>query len=225
MATILTTVLVSKGKKASSVEDYEGQDSSLSNQSTSDVLSNHTDQPVNETVISQPPTNQSITGGSSNIPPPVVITFPPNNASDTSSSISFTATTPPAMSPTIAPVLTPTTDSPRCFTTRDQLKEAVDEYMKDHSKHSPIAERYGWPIGEWCTSLVTDFSGIFHNGDLSTGLINHEDPLSIKFAHFDESLANWDVSNAVNMASMFRGAKHFTGQGLNRWYVNDEIAH
>ena len=196
--------------------------------SSADVLSNHTDQStVNESIISESSTNQSSTtteGESSNIPPPVVITFTPNNddSNDTGNAISVT-TTPPTMPPTAVPVLPPTIHSSKCFTTRDQLKEAVDTYMKDHSKHSPIAEKYGWPIGEWCTSLITDFSGIFHNGDLATGLINHEDPLSIKFAHFDESLANWDVSNAVNMASMFRGAKHFTGQGLEKWYVINDF--
>jgi hypothetical protein len=104
---------------------------------------------------------------------------------------------------TVLPTIVPTVDLPSsdvastCFTSREELKFAIDAFMLDQSKYSTVARTYGFPIGEWCTSLVTDFSELFYNRELTTGLINHEDPLSFKFAHFDDSLSNWDVSNDV----------------------------
>jgi hypothetical protein len=125
------------------------------------------------------------------------------------------------VSPTIAStVASPPSDATStCFTSREELKLAVDAFMSDQSKYSTVARKYGFPIGDWCTSLVTDFSELFHSGDLTTGLINHEDPVSINFAHFDDSLSNWDVSNGVSFAGTFRGARHFSGRGLDKWWV------
>ena len=37
---------------------------------------------------------------------------------------------------------------------------------------------------------------------------------------FDQDLSNWNVSNVINMESMFRGASNFN-QSLNNWDVSN----
>ena len=100
---------------------------------------------------------------------------------------------------------TSSTTQYKCFTTRDQLRQAaLDYYNKTAS--SLVKQTYG-NMEDWCVSAVTDMSGIF------AGL-----PPT-----FNENLGNWDVSNVVNMSYMFDGAFAYTGQGLNGWDVSKVI--
>ena len=59
--------------------------------------------------------------------------------------------------------------------------------------------RFGWPIGIWCVSQVTDMSGLF--ADKAT---------------FNEDLSGWDVSSVVNMKGMFQGTALYN-QDLCSW--------
>lgn len=75
-----------------------------------------------------------------------------------------------------------------------ELHDAVSSYLQSsRSWVSAAATTYGWPIGTWDVSAVTDFS---HTFDV------HREPL---VAFFDEDLEGWDTSRARSMAFMFRG--------------------
>ena len=92
------------------------------------------------------------------------------------------------------------TQARRCFTQHDELRQAVKEYARDSSPHSAVATRYGWPMGTWCVSDITDFSRIF------------------KYSTLNEPLDDWDVSGARTMERMFYGARSFD-QNLTTWNV------
>mmetsp|Transcript_7719 Transcript_7719/g.11688 ORF Transcript_7719/g.11688 Transcript_7719/m.11688 type:complete len:116 (+) Transcript_7719:3-350(+) len=44
-----------------------------------------------------------------------------------------------------------------CFTTRDELKAAVDQYVQGDWDIAGTV-KYGWTIGSWCVGNVTDMS-------------------------------------------------------------------
>ena len=70
------------------------------------------------------------------------------------------------------------------------LQNAAGNYelVNDQVARQKIASVYGWPIGEWCVSPLTDFSNIFRG---------HRE--------FNEPLDGWDVSKAVDLTQMFQG--------------------
>lgn len=104
-----------------------------------------------------------------------------------------------------AATTTSSTTQYKCFTTRDQLRQAALDYF-NKTASSLVKQTYG-NMEDWCVSAVTDMYGIF------AGL-----PPT-----FNENLGNWDVSNVVNMSYMFDGAFAYTGQGLNNWDVSKVI--
>ena len=79
-----------------------------------------------------------------------------------------------------------------CFDDREELILAVHDYLRDSSPGTPVAQKYGWPIGQWCVSNVTDFSKIFFNQ-----------------TEFNEDISEWDTSQAKNMHGMFEMATRF----------------
>jgi surface protein len=89
--------------------------------------------------------------------------------------------------------------SGKCFEGRNELADAVSEYLADSSPDTPVAQEYGWPIGKWCVSEVTDFSEIFANA-----------------TDFNEDLSEWDTSSGVTMEKMFMMAQSFN-QPLSSW--------
>ena len=89
----------------------------------------------------------------------------------------------PAVTPTSVPAQT-------CFNTNQELSDAVDAYIADNSASSTTAITYGWPIGTWCVSYITDMFGLFRDKDT-----------------FNEDIGQWDVSNVSVMNEMFWGAK------------------
>lgn len=89
-----------------------------------------------------------------------------------------------------------------CFRDREELATAVDAYLSDSSPHTDVATRYGWPIGSWCVSDVTDFSTLFLNA-----------------TEFNEDLSGWDTSKALTMHGTFEMATSFN-QPLNSWNVS-----
>lgn len=87
----------------------------------------------------------------------------------------------------------------KCFEGRNELADAVSEYLADNSPDTQVAQEYGWPIGKWCVSEVTDFSELFENATA-----------------FNEDLSEWDTSSATTMAKMFIMAQSFN-QALSSW--------
>jgi surface protein len=108
------------------------------------------------------------------------------------------------------------------FTSTDQLYEALDAYLmameEDESKtgtstlvaQSNVSLTYGYPIGTWDVSRLTNFSRVFDP---------NRSPTSVRAGTFNQDLRGWDVSNAVTMQGMFVGSENFRGFGLDRWNV------
>jgi len=87
----------------------------------------------------------------------------------------------------------------------EDLRAAVDDYMvaMDPSK-SMAAQVYGYPIGTWNVSKLTDFSHVF-----SPHFCGRGDTLRARLRDFDDDLLGWDVSSATCVYGMFKGCSHF----------------
>ena len=91
-----------------------------------------------------------------------------------------------------------------CFTDRTELRNAISQFLNDgcsddNNCKNTVVQNYGWPIGSWCVSNVTDMSLMFSD------LIS-----------FNEDLSSWDVSQVTDMRKMFVGASSFN-QDLSSW--------
>jgi len=93
------------------------------------------------------------------------------------------------------------------FETREELIQRIREYCSvDKVKYShAIARIYGWPIGRWNVSRITNFHGAFVN-----------------CRHFNEDIGNWDMSNAITLYGMFYFAQSFN-QNLSKWNTSKVI--
>jgi surface protein len=102
---------------------------------------------------------------------------------------------------------------------------------------SPVALKYGYPMGTWNVSLLSNFSRVFdayrHNGlpfdslrsssstdDDSASSDTSSSSASSVLAFVNEDLSGWDVSNAETLFAMFAGAHDFIGFGLDEWDVS-----
>ena len=90
-----------------------------------------------------------------------------------------------------------------------ELYEAVDAYMvaistTSNPGASTVAQRYGWPIGAWDVSRITNFTKCFDLNRDRTKLEYQyaDDELTQNF--FDADLSDWDVSSAETMHGMVR---------------------
>lgn len=126
--------------------------------------------------------------------------------SNTFCNLCFTST-PPVIG-TLSPSGAPYTG--KAFITTDELRSAVDDYMIDDSPSSYVAFQYGYPIGYWDVSFLTDFSQVF-DATRNSNLLR-----------FNADLSGWNVSNAVNMYAMFQQTISFTdpNNGLAMWDVS-----
>jgi surface protein len=136
--------------------------------------------------------------------------------STTTATINPTRSNAPSMAPSL---ILPS--GKHAFTTTAQLYDAVDAFeasvkANDTAGNSEVAEMYGFPMGTWDVSRLSDFSRVF-NRDL-TETLDPNAPIS-GLVTFDEDLSGWNVSNAVNMHGMFAGANQFVGKGLEKWDV------
>lgn len=60
---------------------------------------------------------------------------------------------------------------------------AIDRYIEANgTQSSAVATKYGYPIGTWCVSKITNMAGLF-NGKQT----------------FNEDLNGWDVSSVTTM--------------------------
>ena len=95
---------------------------------------------------------------------------------------------PPSQSPGVGPSVSqsPSASSTQnCMTTTAELYDAVDAYLED-GPTSTAANTYGYPIGTWCVSKITDMDQLFQNKNT-----------------FNEDIGQWDVSKVTNMEAMF----------------------
>lgn len=101
---------------------------------------------------------------------------------------------------TVIPRLIPGRLGNKPFFTGEELCGRIREYIHDKVKYADeLAGTYGWPIGKWNVSRVTNFSGAFPYEN-----------------NFNEDIGDWDMSNAINLNCMFGKAKKFN-QDLSRW--------
>jgi Mycoplasma protein of unknown function, DUF285 len=123
--------------------------------------------------------------------------------------------------PTVSPTAW-TVDGQRAFTSTLELWAAVDAYLAwrasgGETQLSDNVARYGFPIGAWDVSRVTDFTRVF-DPDRQQTLERNRNPT--KRSVFDEDLSGWDLSNAVTVRGMFAAANAFTGKGVEAWVVD-----
>lgn len=90
-------------------------------------------------------------------------------------------------------------NDPKCFESTEELRAAVARYQNKDVYDAQLAQRYGWPIGNWCVSSITDFSNLF-----------------TQHRYFDEPLEQWDMSSATDLSGMFQNC-HWFNQPLNDW--------
>ncbi|GAX21884.1 hypothetical protein FisN_30Hh085 [Fistulifera solaris] len=75
------------------------------------------------------------------------------------------------------------------FSSTEELQAAVDEYLvRGHPSHT-VSQVYGWPIGTWNVSAVTNFTAIF-------SVDRNPNARS-----FNADLSSWDVSHATTFLS------------------------
>jgi surface protein len=114
---------------------------------------------------------------------------------------------------TLVPRTSPESPSPLLarlsLQTTEDLYDAVDVYVGATRPITSIAAtKYGYPIGSWDVSQITNFTQVFD------GLGRNR---AIRM--FDEDLSSWDVSAATTMQSMFNGADAFNSN-LSAWNVS-----
>merc|ERR1719201_2149845 len=93
---------------------------------------------------------------------------------------------------------TPSAFSPQ---SKEELKGAIDEYIK----LSPTGDCSDCPnglIGEWDVSKVTDMSAMFYGEQT-----------------FNGDISKWDVSKVTDMSDMFYEAEAFNGD-ISKWDVS-----
>jgi len=92
------------------------------------------------------------------------------------------------------------------FTSTQELYLAVDDYFAGGGANNTNSSlKYGYPIGTWDVSQLTNFSAVF---DPDRDSLFEDFSIEIRSMPYDVS--GWDVSNAVDMSRMFR-ATTFNG--------------
>jgi hypothetical protein len=107
---------------------------------------------------------------------------------------------------TPAPVILSGCTNP-LFPTNEEFKKAVKEYISQGCSTisgCAIGQTYGYPIGKWCTTGITDTRFLF----AGTKNFMSRDVL------FDEDISEWDVSSVLTMEYMFYHVSSFN-QPLN----------
>ena len=96
--------------------------------------------------------------------------------------------------------------------------------LKQRLKADPI---HGQPPEAFCTTLVTDMSGLFTNqrffnqyiGDWDTRRVTTMAYLFRNAVSFDQDISYWDVSQVTDMKALFQGARAFN-QDISGWDVS-----
>jgi len=119
-----------------------------------------------------------------------------------------------------------------CFDSRDKMYKAVRQFINDgctdtNNCNNAIVQKYGWPMGSWCVSNVTDMSGLFFwqsnfNDDISSWNVSSVTDMESMFqfaSSFNQDLSSWNVSSVTDMSGMFWRASSFN-QDLSSWDVS-----
>ncbi|CAJ1967620.1 unnamed protein product [Cylindrotheca closterium] len=119
-----------------------------------------------------------------------------------------------------------------CFKDGQELRNAVIQFTgdgcsDDNNCNNDIVQKYGWPIGTWCVSEVTNMEAIFYtrssfDDDISKWNVSAVNDMSWMFHGaelFNRDLSSWDVSSVTTMFSMFEDAATFN-QDLSSWDVS-----
>lgn len=73
-----------------------------------------------------------------------------------------------------------------CFPNGPTLRTAVNLYITQGCSTNStcaVGQQWGWPIGTWCTSGVTDMSLLITNGDVESDV----------GSKFNDDISDWDV--------------------------------
>lgn len=139
------------------------------------------------------------------ISPTGLPTIPPSNPPTLAPSLTPTAAQ--TVAPTVLPTVAPTEDEVVRFQTREELLEAVDDYLDRLGKSSdPAFMQQTEPMSteKWIVSDVTNFTAMFSFlRNRNAALFNHPD------------ISSWDVSGATSLFEMFTGAETFN-QDISR---------
>ena len=109
----------------------------------------------------------------------------------------------------------------RSFRTTDELYQTVDIYilsLTDHPEDSLASQTYGYPIGTWDVSQISDFSQVFdseRNNTFDLPLPSCPEDCN---STFNEDLSGWNVSAAETMFGMFARTTSFN-QDISSWNV------
>jgi surface protein len=133
----------------------------------------------------------------------------------------------------LSPSQSTTKTSFRCSADRNQLKNAVDQYVKNDCGRrvatlcKDLSDTYGWPMGSWCVIDVADMSSLFQgldtfNEDISMWNVSKVTDMTSMFAEagkFNRDISSWNISSVTNASYMFKGATSFS-QNLCNWQDN-----
>jgi len=161
-----------------------------------------------------------------------------SNSDDTSgaaTSVSSTENRPGLQPSTITDTTAAPTPVRDCFADREELQEAVDEYIDtdcgaDQTACTTITQKYGWPMNAWCVGNVTSLQGLFNfkeefNEDISDWDVSRVTDFSHMFnfsSSFNQNLSAWDTSSATNFSSMFANASAFDND-ISTWDTSNVL--
>jgi Mycoplasma protein of unknown function, DUF285 len=101
------------------------------------------------------------------------------------------------------------------FSSTPELYAAVDNYLTNPSSNATTAAlKYGYPMGRWDVSQLTDFTRVF-DPNRNSSLI--EESCGPRQSLFNEDISSWQVSNAVTMKGIF-SCTPFNGD-VSKWNV------
>jgi Mycoplasma protein of unknown function, DUF285 len=111
--------------------------------------------------------------------------------------------------------VSPSTPQFVAFSSTPELYAAVDNYLANPSSNATTAAlKYGYPMGRWDVSQLTDFSRVF-DPNRNSSLI--EESCGPRQNLFNEDISAWQVSNAVTMKGIF-SCTPFNGD-VSQWSV------
>ena len=87
------------------------------------------------------------------------------------------------------------------FTSTEELYVAVDDYMTNTTSNVTFsALTYGYPMGVWDVSLITNFTRVF---DPDRTVPFDGSSCGATLSPFNENITAWNVANAVSMVGLF----------------------
>ena len=87
------------------------------------------------------------------------------------------------------------------FASTDELYVAVDDYLANSTSNATFsAITYGYPMGVWDVSSITNFTRVF-DPDRSVPFDGFS--CGTTLSPFNENITAWNVANAVTMVGMF----------------------